>query len=161
MAEDLELDLGDDSQPEEHPIDKRIEKLSEKVKLTSKERDDLDRLNKEKDAEIANLKKDIDFRNSFGTVLTKYPDVSTHQDKVKELVSKGYSIDDAAVSVLIAEGKYTPPKRETTSNMSSPAGGSAPIQPITGGEKSVSDMTRDEKRAKLLEAEQRGDLGLS
>ena len=52
-------------------------------------------------------------------------------------------------------------RRKTPKPKENPAGGSAINQPNTWGDKPISEMTREEKRAKLVEAEQRGDLGVS
>ncbi len=159
MADELDLDTLDVDLDKENKVEKRIKDLSEKVKLTAQERDELNRLGKEKDDKIVGLEKERDFLNSFGDSLTKFPEAAQFRDKIKEKVLKGYSMDDATVSILIAEGKYNPPKKEVI--VENPAGGSAVTHPVNGGEKPLSELTRDEKRAKLLEAEQRGDLSVT
>ena len=163
MAEGQEdiLDLEDSESVErQYKVEKRIKDLSEKVKLTSEERDEKERLLQERDIKISGLEKERDFLNSFGDAMAKYPDAISYKDKIKEKVLKGYSMEDAINSTLILEGKYNPPVKPEVSS-ENPAGGSAATQPITGGEKPISELTREEKRVKLLEAEQRGDISIT
>ena len=160
MAEEDILDLEDtDSVERQNKVEKRIKDLSEKVKLTSEERDEQKRLLGERDTKISGLEKERDFLNSFGDAMAKYPDAISHKEKIKDKVLKGYSMEDAITSTLISEGKYPSQKKEVS--LENPAGGSAATQPITGGEKLISEMTRDEKRAKLMEAEQKGDISIT
>ena len=92
--------------------------------------------------------------------MAKYPDAVSHKEAIKDKVLKGYSMNDAIISTLASEGKYNPPvKLETPPE--NPAGGSAATRPLTGGEKPISELTREEKRAKFLEAEQRGDISIT
>src|SRR3990167_4915397 len=142
----------------ENRVEKRIKDLSEKVRLAAEERDAGKRKLEEESTRASGLQKEVEFLNSFGDQLSKHPDASPFRDKIKEKVLKGYSIEDATISTLASEGKLSP-KEVQIDNV---AGGSAAVnQPITGVQKTVSEMSRDEKRAKLLEAEQRGDLSLS
>ncbi len=67
-------------------------------------------------------------------------------------------MEDATAAVLVAEGKYSPPRVEQP--IGNVAGGSAVTQHQTG-DKTLSQLSRDEKRAKLLEAEARGDIYMS
>src|SRR3990167_7587633 len=155
MSDELDLDQLDNDLEKENKVEKRIKDLSEKVRLAAEERDATKRKLEEALADNANLNKDVEFQNSFGNQLSKYPDASQFKDKIKEKVLKGYSIEDATVSTLNSEGKLT--QREVVPD--NVVGGSASVnQPISGGQKKVSDMTRDELRSALLEAEKRGDL---
>jgi len=144
---------------EENKVEKRIKDLSDKVKLTSNERDELQRISAEKDTENATLKKENEFLNSFGDVLGKYSEASAYRDQIKEKVLKGYSVEDATVSTLASVGKLNTPRKEVQVEI--PVGGSATTQHETGGEKPLSQLTQSEKKAKLLEAEARGDLSIS
>ena len=161
MAEEDILDLEDSESVErQNKVEKRIKDLSEKVKLTSEERDEKERLLQEGTKQNENLKKENDFLNSFGDAMAKYPDAISHKEAIKDKVLKGYSMNDAIISTLASEGKYNPPvKLETPPE--NPAGGSAATRPLTGGEKPISELTREEKRTKLLEAEQRGDISIT
>src|SRR3990167_457464 len=158
MSDELDLDQLDNDLEKENKVEKRIKDLSEKVRLAAEERDATKRKLEEALTNNANLNKDVEFQNSFGNQLIKYPDASQFRDKIKEKVLKGYSIEDATVSTLNSEGKLTAPaQREVVPD--NVVGGSASVnQPISGGQKKASDMTRDELRAALLEAEKRGDL---
>ena len=128
--------------------EKRISELSGKVRLTSKERDEQIELVKQRDIEIELLKKDNEFQKGFTTTTSKYPQASQFQDKIKELVVRGYDVEDAAVAVLNKEGKLLPLKieRETV------AGGSATTnaQPAKSPADLIKSGTREERR-KVLE----------
>lgn len=158
MADELDLDTLDSDIEKENRVEKRIKDLSEKVKLTSEERDEQKRLAEERDVKISGLEKERDFLNSFGDQVGKYPEAAQFRDKIQEKVLKGYSMEDATMSTLVAEGKYNPPKVEQP--IGDFVGGSAPTQ-HQGGEKSLNQLSRDEKRAKLVEAEQRGDISIT
>ena len=70
----------------------------------------------------------------------------------------GYTVEDATFAVLGKAGKLGQPQPV----VDSPIGGSAAVnQPINGASKKVSEMSRDEKRNALLEAEKRGEISLS
>ena len=158
MADELDLELLDTEIDKENKVERRIKDLSEKVRLTAEERDAEKRKLDEESAKTGNLQKEVEFLNSFGNQLGKYPDASQFKDKIKEKVLKGYSVEDATVSTLASEGKLTQ-KEVQIDNV---AGGSATVnQPATGGQKKPFEMTRDEKRNALLEAEKRGDISMS
>jgi len=166
MPEDETLDLEavDQEIENKNKIETRIKDLSEKVKLTSEERDELKTLNEEKDGKISGLEKENEFLNEFGNVLVKYPAASEFKDAIKEKVLKGYSIEDATVATLSAEGKLTPsePSPAVEPKKENPAGGSAPTNPpASGGDKKLEDMSTPEKRALLVEAQDRGELSLN
>lgn len=155
--EDIDLDKLDSELEQEGKVEKRIRGLSEKVKLTSDERDELQRKLEAEQQKTAALEKERGFLSDFGNQVTKYPDAIAFRDQIKERVLKGYSVEDATVSVLNTEGKLF--KRE--SSPESPAGGSATLTPQSPVDKKISEMSREEKRNALLEAEKRGDLGVS
>ena len=159
MTDELDLETLDSDIEKENKVEKRIKDLSEKVRLTSEERDEQKRLLEESVSKTHNLEKERDFLNSFGDQLVKYPEASVFKDKIKERVLKGYSVEDATTAVLVAEGKYAPPKPPVPS-ADTFAGGSATTQ-HQAGEKPISELTRDEKRTKLLELEARGDISIT
>lgn len=156
MADDLELDLEDDKEDIKRK-DKRLTDLSEKVKLTSKERDDLAELNKTIAAEKEAAIKERDFYQSFADSASQYPQAKDHKDEIKSKVLSGYTVEDATISVLAKAGKLVPPKVERETS----AGGSAINPPPRDGVKSLHEMTRDEKRQALIEAVNRGDISMS
>src|SRR3990167_424047 len=157
MTDELNLEELDNEIDKESKVEKRIKDLSEKVRLTAEERDAEKKKLTEESAKAGNLQKEVEFLNSFGDQLGKYPDASSYRDKIKEKVLKGYSVEDATVSTLASEGKLSP-KEVRVDNV---AGGSAAVnQPVSGGQKPISEMTRDEKRNALLEAEKRGEISM-
>lgn len=156
--EDLDLDLEDS----QNKVERRIKDLSEKVKLTAEERDEKAKLLLEQEAKIATIEKERDFYSSFADSTSKYPAASEHRDAIRDKVLAGYDVEDAVVAVLAKEGKLTTENRvpEVVVN-ESPAGGSATNTIQGGGEKTLGEMSRDEKRAELIKAESRGDLSIS
>lgn len=161
MAEEsneLDLETIDQEIEKKNKVEQRIKDLSEKVRLTSEERDAEKKLAQEQASRIAALEKEQSFFNSFSDSLAKYPKASAYKDEIKEKVLKGYSVEDATIAALAAKGEFAPARPVQVEN---PAGGAATVhQPITGGEKKVSEMTREEKRAALLEAEKRGEMSV-
>lgn len=138
-------------------VEGRIKELSKKVKLTSEERDEFKRLSGEKDETIDTVTKERDFYQGFSDVVSKHPNASEYKDDILAKVKSGYTIEDATVSVLNAQGKLTAPAVERVS----PSGGSASTQIPATGQKTVSEMNREERRAALIEAESRGDISLT
>ena len=164
MADDLDLDFEDEQgQTETHPIDKRINKaLADKAQALS-ERDEALKAKQTAETDKAAAQKEVEFFKNFSAVTTKYAGATEYLDQIKEKVLSGYDVEDAAISILAREGKlvnspasFTPspspaPPRE------SPAGGSAPIVMQGAGgilDKSPSEMTQQERRAALIQAEQ-------
>ncbi len=122
----------------------RFEQLSEKVILTSKERDDaLAKVKAETDAKTA-VEKERDFFKDFSANISKYPGAGDYQDKILEKVKSGYSTEDAMVVVMAKEGKLSSPNQQPSIQVE---GGSAPT--LQGGTKSIKDMTSSEKFAAL------------
>ena len=159
MAEnDLDLDLSTDEEQEKvNKVEKRIKDLSEKVRLTSTERDELAKAKELAEQEKAAALKDVDFFKNFSALTSKYPGSAEYQDKIREKVMAGYDAEDATISILAKEGKFQTPEKPKES----PAGGSAINTLKSGSEKSVGEMTQEERRAQLVEAEKRGDLSLN
>jgi len=155
---DEELDLELDEQENINKVEKRIKSLSEKVKLTSEERDELKGLNDNLTAEKHTLSKERDFYKGFNQVSAKYPGANEYQDKILEKVNAGYEVEDATISILAKEGKFSPVvpvvEKETV------AGGSASTA-LKGGEgKSPEEMTQAEREATLKDYEAKGELKL-
>lgn len=154
MAEDPLTGL--EIQPSES--EKRIKQLSEKVRLTSEERDEKDRLLKEEGDKNTELTRERDFYQGFSDVLPANPMAKDHKDEIKAKVLSGYTVEDAMFAVLGKAGKLGQPKPEEPK---SPAGGSAPTTPPQSGVKSPQEMTQEERKAALLEAQARGDIALT
>lgn len=158
MADELELDDTPEI-PKEHPIDKRINKaLADKTKA-EEARAKADETAAQAQQEAETAKKDAEFYKNFNTVTSKYQGASEFQDQIKERYLKGIDMEEAAIGVLGKEGKYVPPQAPPPPRQS-PAGGSATTTITQGGEKPIGEMSQAERRAALMEAERRGDIGL-
>lgn len=153
---DEQTPLETTTTPPDSGAETRIRDLSSKVRLTAEERDEAVRLNTESTAKLATAEKERDFYSGFADVVSKYPAAKDFKDNILEKVKAGYSVEDATAAVLVRENKYVAPRGESAN----PAGGSATVTPTTGGTKQFNEMTREEKRAKLVEAEQRGDISM-
>ena len=154
--EDIDLDTDDDVQ-QGNKVEKRIKQLSNKVKLTSNERDEYAKLNKNLETERDTAKKEVEFYSSLSETTDKYPAAKEYKDKIKEKVLAGYTVEDATVSILAKEGKLG----ASQPVVDNPAGGSATNLPISGEPKPLNDMSREEKRGEVLKAMDRGDISLS
>lgn len=159
MADELDIDLDqlDQEQERANKVEQRIKDLSHKVKTTATERDELAKLKAELELRAQSAEKERDFFKGFSDVAAKYKDATEYKDKILEKVNAGYEVEDATISVLHKEGKFQP-QAEAPMPKESPAGGSA-INTIKSGDvKAPSEMSLEEKRAALMEAEQKGDL---
>lgn len=151
---DLEQELTQPSESE-----KRINQLSGTVKTVSDERDQ-ERANREAaEAKVAEAERERDFYAGFSDVVATNPEAKDHKDDILTKVKSGYTVQDATYAVLGAAGKLN--QTLQTVEVESPAGGSATVTIPQGGVKSVGDMTQEERRAALLEAESRGDIGVN
>lgn len=146
-----EEQIVDDEAIIRNKVEERVTKLSNKVKTTSEERDALA-------IEKANLEKERDFYASFTDSTAKYPGAHEYKDAIKEKVMAGYSVEDATVSILAREGKFQNQASPVEKERELVAGGSALNQIPDGGTKSIGEMTRDEKRQALMEADKRGEI---
>jgi hypothetical protein len=153
VQDDIELEEGQ----QDSKVEKRIKALSNKVKLTAKERDDRDKAAKKAEAERDSAKKEVEFYSSFSDSIEKYPAAKEYKDKIKEKVLAGYPVEDAVVTVLAKEGKLSGVAQATQTV----AGGSATNLPNTGGDKKLDDMTREEKRAEVIKSIERGEISLN
>lgn len=155
MADELETELNQPSESQ-----KRITQLSDKVKTTAEERDVERQKREEAEQKAAQAERLAQFSESFVDVVAANPAAKDHKDEIKTKVLSGYTVEDATYAVLGKAGKLnTPTKVEEQVQV---AGGSATITPSQGGvNKAPHQMTRDELRAKLIEAQERGDLSLT
>ena len=163
MADEELLDLESSATEEQEKItkaEKRYKDLSEKVRLTATQNDELKASKDALELEKAAALKDVDFFKNFSTLATKYPGSGDYQDKIREKVMSGYDVEDATISILAKEGKFTP-QAQTTQSKKSPTGGSAPTTLKAGFDKPLGEMTQDEKRALLMEREKEGDISLN
>lgn len=138
------------SSNQETESQKRIRQLSEKVRLTSEERDEKDRILQESTAKIATLEKENAFNSGFVDVLANYSAAKDHKDDIKAKVLSGMSVEDATFAVLGKAGKLGQ-AAPIAQAPQSPAGGSAPNAIQRDAQKSVSEMSREERKAALME----------
>jgi hypothetical protein len=154
----LDLETDDQQQKDANRTEQRLRMLnSEKAKLAA-DKEELAKAKVEAEAKTAAALKDADFYKNFSTVSSKYTGASEYQDKIREKVNAGYDLEDATISILAKEGKYAPQAPVVTKE--SPIGGSAVNTFKAGGDRTIAEMTQAERRAQLVEAEKRGDLGL-
>lgn len=151
--EDLELDLDnlDNQINRTNKITERIKDLSGKVKTSAEERDTA--LKEAEEAVQARLQaeKERDFYKDYSTVVSKYPASAEYQEDIRTKVMSGYTVEDATVAVLNANGKLTP-SAPAPEKPESPAGGSSSTFVPPTGDKPLEDMSREEKRAALIQA---------
>lgn len=138
------------AQEGENPTEKRIKDLSGKVATTARERDEA-LLKAEQAAKAAQ------FAESFVDIVTANPAAKDFKDQIREKVMGGYTPQDAAFAVLGAAGKLG----QNMAPIAPPTGGSAPTALNIPATKAIGEMSRDELRNALLEAQKRGDIGLS
>lgn len=150
MADEIDLDLGTDTEEQEQisKSEKRIKSLSEKVKLTSDERDKELKAREKAEKAAEDARKEAEFYKGFNQISSKYQGAGDLQDKIREKVNAGYSMEDAARVVLMDEGKFNPPPPPPPPPPQSPIGGSA-VNNLGTGEKTITDMTQEERRKEL------------
>ena len=147
--EELDLDLNLDQEAENikrNNYQLRLKDLSEKQKAALKERDEVAQAKAEIEAREQAVIKERDFYKDFSKSSEKYPGATEYQEQILEKVKSGYTVEDATVSVLNAEGKLT----ARTAPRESPAGGSATNALKGDGNKELGEMNKDEKRAELM-----------
>lgn len=145
------------TQPEVSETETRIKDLSGKVKKASEERDLAKTAAETAAAEKAEAIKERDFYASFSDVVSTHPAAKEHKEEILAKVKAGYDVEDATVSVLNKAGKLVPKPVEKES----PAGGSAATAITNAPNKTYKEMTQAEKKAAILEAEQRGDISMT
>lgn len=149
--DDLEKDINNKNAVEERVRNTIAAKKEAEAKAEEAQKKASEALEK-----VAQMEKETKFLNSFADSATKFPGIGEYKDKIKEKVLSGYTFDDAAVSILVSEGKYTPPEKPKDIV----AGGSASNQITNNAQKSVTEMSKDEKWAALKEEERKGNIGL-
>lgn len=154
--DELELDL--EGSDEINKTELRIKNLSSKVRETSTERDEAKAAAEKAQAEVETATKERDFFKGFSAISEKYPGASEYQDAILEKVNAGYSTEDAAVSVLNANGRLQPQQQQAPQPITAGGGSAATFIPDNGGAKSVGEMTQAERREALMNPEIQGEL---
>lgn len=154
--DELELDL--EGSEDINKTELRIKNLSSKVRETSTERDEAKAAAEAARAEAESATKERDFFKGFSAISEKYPGASEYQDAILEKVNAGYSHEDAALSVLNANGKLTAPAAPTVQPIIAGGGSAATVIPDGGAAKAVSEMTQVERREALMSPDRQADL---
>lgn len=139
--------------------EKRIKQLSGKVREAA-EATEAEKAAREKaESERTEAQRERDFYQGYADVIATNPMAKDHKDEIFTKVKSGYTVEDATYAVLGKAGKLGQPAQQVEETHI--GGGSSPTTPLPGGsQKQISDMSRDEKRAALIEAEKRGDISL-
>ncbi len=155
--DELELDL--EGSEDINKSELRYKNLSAKVRDTATERDEAKAAAAKAQAEAESAAKERDFFKGFSAISEKYPGASEFQDQILEKVNAGYSQEDAAVSVLNANGRLQPhAQQEAPRPITSAGGGSSATVLTDTTQKSVSEMTHAERREALLDPERQAEL---
>lgn len=155
--DELELDL--EGSEDINKTELRIKNLSSKVRDTSAERDEAKAAAAKAQAEAESAAKERDFFKGFSAISEKFPGASEFQDQILEKVNAGYSQEDAAVSVLNANGRLQPQQQQAPTQQPITAGGgsAATVLPDTAS-RPVSEMTQAERREALLDPDRQAEL---
>src|SRR3990167_4673826 len=155
MAEEFNEEETGEEEIIRNKTQDRITTLSNKVKTASEERDAYALAKEEAEAKALAFEKEKDFYKDFSTIATKpeFAGAGEYQEQIKEKVVAGYTVEDAAISILAKEGKYQPPSQPVERELV--AGGSSLNRMPDGSTKPIGEMTREEKRAALIEADSR------
>ena len=157
MENELELNLDDLDQIQANEEKKlqvkdRFAKLSEKMTLTAREKEEAEaKVKTEVDARLQ-VEKERDFFRDFSQVSSKYPKATEYQAQILEKVNSGYTTEDATLAILAKEGKL----QMETPRPTNIAGGSASTVINETGDKQIEEMTNEEKRNALLQMEKEG-----
>lgn len=158
MEDELELELQTGVQPQINRTQERINSLTSKLGDVSREKEEALRKAEEAERKAQEAEKNLKFVSDFSEMVPKYQAASEYRDAIKEKVDAGYTIEDATVAVLNANGKLIPQAQEEPVIETAPiAGGSAPTQLPTQA-KSPSEFTQDDLRAELSKPERAADL---
>lgn len=153
--DELELDLN--GSEDINKTELRIKNLSSKVRETSEERDSAKAEAEQAKAAVELATKERDFFKSFSQISEKYPGATEYQDAILEKVNLGYSAEDAALSVLNANGKLQP-VTQAVEAPNAAGGGSAGTVIPNNGEKTIGEMSQAERREALMNPEIQGEL---
>ncbi len=155
--DELELDL--EGSEDINKTELRIKNLSSKVRDTANERDEAKAAAEKAQAEAESAAKERDFFKGFSAISEKFPGASEFQDQILEKVNAGYSQEDAAVSVLNANGRLqSQAPQQDIRPIGSAGGGSAATVLTDTSSKNVSEMTQAERREALLDPDRQAEL---
>lgn len=157
MDQNEELDKIEAETAEKLKTKNRFQDLSEKVITTAKEKDEVEAKYKAETDARTKAEKERDFYKDFSKLSAKYPQATDHQDKILEKVNAGYSTKDATIAVLDDVGMLQPITNSTQSmRPTNVAGGSASTSMSDYGDKNPQDMSQEDRRNALMQAEKEG-----
>lgn len=151
MADETIIETAPIDDSEKKRNEERYKQLSEKVRIEGEARGKAEET-------VLEVTKERDFYAGFSEIVSTNPAAKDHKDEILAKVKGGYTVEDATYAVLGKAGKLGQPKAPEAQM---PAGGSAVITPPQGGEKAIKDMSREERKAAILEAERNGDISLT
>lgn len=155
--DELELDL--EGSEDINKTEQRIKNLSSKAKEAYNARDEAQAAALAAKTEAEAAAKERDFFKGFSAISARYPNATEYQDAILEKVNAGYSTEDAAVSVLNANGKLTQVEQQVqTVQASSAGGGSAATMIQDNTQKPVSEMSQTERRNALADPDRQAEL---
>lgn len=138
--------------------EQRIKQLSGLAKSIAEERDTEKKAREDAEGKVTQANLERDFYQGFSDVLGKHPQANEHKEDIKAKVMTGMSVQDATYAVLGGANKLGQPAIESHPI----AGGSASNSlPQSGTTKTVAEMSREEKRATILDLEKQGIIGLN
>ena len=152
-----EIDKVEAEITNKNAVEERVRKAISDKKEAEAKFEQAEKARLEYEAKLSAMEKQTKFLEDFSTVTTKFPTASEFKDKIRDKVASGYSVDDATVAVLHAEGKLS----SSPVQSGNVAGGSAPNQITNSPQKTVKEMASTERWAALREAELKGDIGMS
>lgn len=142
MAEDTTSNPAPAETPrEESRSQERITQLSEKVRLEAEARAAAEQKALEAERKAA-------FAEGYADFALNNPAAKEYKQQIQEKVLAGMSVEDAGYAILGREGKLGAAVQPI---VQSPAGGSAITNVPMSGEKTVGQMTQQERRAALME----------
>lgn len=151
-----DLNLDEKDKVESVPIS-RFNEVSSKNIENAKKAEESDRQRAEAEVKTQAAEKKASLYKDLSRLSAKYPGATDHLDEIETKVLAGYDPEDAMLSVLNKAGKLN----SNPDKPDSPAGGSATTSPGASKNKKLTEMSRDEKRQQLVDAENRGDLSIS
>lgn len=149
MADELEVTLEQPSEAE-----RRIKQLSKEKGESIAAKEVAEKAKQESDEKLQVAERKSAFLEGFSDIVSENPAAKEFKAEMEEKVLGGMSIEDAKFVVLGRAGKLG-----QSTQTESPAGGSATTTVTqSAGNKSVKEMSADERRQALVEAEQKGDI---
>lgn len=150
-----ELDQMETKSDNKLQIKNRFQQLSDKVKLEAQEKEKAQAEAKAKGIETEQAKKQVEFYKIFSQLSAKHPEATNFQEQILERVNKGYDPEEATLAVLAKEGKLS--QAQPVAKPVAPEGGSAMTQ-LADGDKTINDLSREEKLTALKDLEKSGEL---